>query len=48
MRCNEKERSAKKGKGDSNSPFSLDLRDDPGCDCGMLHLFVGQQNECGG
>lgn len=40
MRCDEEEGSAKKGKGDSHSSFGLDLRDDPGCDCGMLHLCV--------
>lgn len=40
MGCDEEEGSAKKGKGDSHSPFGLDLRDDPGCDCGMLHLCV--------
>lgn len=44
----EEEGSAKKGEGDSHSPFGLDLRDDPGCDCAMLDLCVGQQNRCCG
>lgn len=45
MGCDEKERCAKKGKGDSQSAFSLDLRDDPGCDRGMLCFCQGQQDE---
>lgn len=48
MGSDEEEGSAKKGEGDSHSPFGLDLRDDPGCDCGMLHLCVGRQNKCWG
>ena len=43
--CDEEEGSAKKGEGDSHSPFRLDLRDDPGRDCGVLHLCVGQHNK---
>lgn len=38
MGSDEEERSAKKGEGDSHCSFGLDLRDDPRCDCGVLHL----------
>ncbi len=48
MGRDEEEGSAKKGEGDSHSPFGLDLRDDPGGDCGMLDLCVGWQNNCCG
>lgn len=45
MGCDEKERCAKKCEGDSQSAFSLDLRDDPGCDRGMLCFCQRQQDE---
>lgn len=48
MGRDEEEGGAKKGEGNSHSPFGLDLRDDPGCDCGMLHFCVCQQSKCGG
>lgn len=44
MGCDEEEGSAKKGEADSDCPFGLDLWDDPGCDCGVLHLCVGGIN----
>lgn len=46
MGCDEKERCAEKGKGDSQSAFSLDLRDDPGCDRGMLCFFRVNRMKC--
>lgn len=38
MGCDEEEGSSKKGKADAHSSFGFDLWDDPGCDCGVLHL----------
>lgn len=48
MGCDKEEGSAKKGKSDSHSPLGLDLRDDPSCDCGVLHFCVVQQSKCCG
>lgn len=45
MGCDKQEGCAKKGKGDSQSAFSLDLRDDPSCDRGMLCFCEGPQDE---
>lgn len=48
MGCDEEERCAKEDKGHSHSSLGLDLRDDPGCDCGVLHFCAGQQGKCCG
>lgn len=45
MGCDEQEGCAEKGKGDSQSAFSLDLRDDPSCDRGMLCFCEGQRDK---
>lgn len=45
MGCDKQEGCAEKGKGDSQSTFRLDLRDDPSGDRGMLCFCEGQQDK---